>query len=233
MLPIKISEAARAYETIKTGGLAIVPTRIGYILAGNTEQAMRKKFELKHRPISKPAVVITDYSNLFRITDIPFEYHSIVSAVQEQNLLCGFILHRRESEFSMIDDYTNKVSKLEDDTSCFAINHGHYSEYLVARATADRTLISASSANRCGVGNKGRFKNIGNDIINGADFAIEDDEYVAQRYELDCGERGTIMSLVRDKPVIIRKGLNSPLIEDILMQLCGTKGYDIRHGEYP
>jgi len=232
-MSIKKEVIEKAYQKIKEGGLIICPTRVGYILVGNTEAAIRRKFALKHRPLQKSAVVLTDYDQIFDIAEVPPEHKKFIDAIQHADLLCGFIMKRREEQFGILDAFTRDITRQPDGTSCFVIHHGDYSEYLTRRAKEDGTYVFASSANRSGTGNRGWFENIGDEIVNGVDYAIEDNAYVAQRYVPDSGEQGVMVSFMEQRPAVIRKGLNMKEIAEILEQVYGKEGWDMKHGEHP
>lgn len=230
---IKQVEIEKAYDVIKGGGLIICPTRVGYILAGTSAQAMEKKFKLKHRPMRKSSVVLTDYEQLLQVALIPPLHQKFIDEIEKIDTLCGFILMRKEDKFAYLDQQSRDMSRQPDGSSCLVIHHGAYSEYLVQRAKDDGIYILASSANRSGTGNRGRFENIGGEIVNGVDYAIEHNEYVAQDYTPDSGEQGVMVDLRSDRPVVIRKGLHLEKITDILTRVYGEGNWEIKHGAHP
>ncbi len=232
-VPIKQDEIEKAYQIIKQGGLVVCPTRVGYILAGTSAQAMEKKFKLKHRPLRKSSVVLTDYAQLEQVALIPQRHRAFIDGIEKIAILCGFILERKEDAFAHLDEKSREMSKQPDGTSCFVIHHGCYSEYLVSQAKKDGIFILASSANKSGTGNRGRFENIGEEILGGVDYAVEHNEYVSQDYAPDSGEQGVMVSLLTDRPVVIRQGLKLSLITDLLTQCYGTDGWDMKHGLHP
>jgi hypothetical protein len=194
---------------------------------------MQKKFQLKHRPMRKSSVVLTDYAQLDQIAAIPEKHRAFIDGIEKIAILCGFILERKEEAFAHLDPESREMSKQPDGTSCFVIHHGCYSEYLVSQAKKDGIFILASSANRSGTGNRGRFENIGEEILSGVDYAVEHNEYVAQDYVPDSGEQGVMVSLLTDKPVVIRKGLKLSLITDLLTEIYGADGWEMKHGSHP
>lgn len=230
---IKQKEIEKAFDVIKNGGLIICPTRVGYILVGNTEAALKRKFELKHRPQQKSAVVLTEYRQLFEIAQVPRLHKKFIDAIEQADILCGFIFKRKEEKFMTLDAFTRGITRLPDETSCFVINHGAYSQYLVKQARKDHTYVFASSANRSGTGNRGRFENIGDEIVNGVDFSVAHNAYVAQRYKPDSGEQGVMVNLIANRPAVIRKGLDLQKITDILTRIYGEEGWGMQHGNHP
>jgi tRNA A37 threonylcarbamoyladenosine synthetase subunit TsaC/SUA5/YrdC len=207
----------RAYLNIKKSGLAIIPSRVGYTLLGNTDQAIKKMFELKGRPLSKPCVILTRYDFLDQIAQVPKKYQPFIQRIEQEKLLCGFILKRRKHPvFSSLSPFANEYSKRPDGTSCFVINAGDYIQYLVDNSLKDGTVVVGSSANKSGTGNEGIFGNIPQNILDGVDDYIEDDNFVSFEYNPQTREQGVMVDLNGDKPVVIRKGLQYPYIQSVL-----------------
>lgn len=216
---IKQDQIEKGYQVIKAGGLAIIPSRVGYTLLGNSETAIHKMFELKGRPLTKPCVVLTRRDILEDIAELPEKYKPFVDAIEKEKLLCGFILKRKGHHFfDSLSDYTAQYSQKENNTSCFVINASDYIQYLVDQSVLDGTFVVGSSANKSGTGNEGIFTNIPQNIREGVDFAIEDDNYVHQEYNPETREQGVMIDLTGDQPVVTRKGLRFAYIKQILDQ---------------
>lgn len=219
---IKQNEAQKAYKCIRIGGLAIIPSKVGYTLIGNCEKAISKMFAIKGRPLSKPCVVLTRRDLLDGLAEIPKKYIPFINAIQESKMLCGFILKRKSNRlFDSLDQYTNQYSEREDETSCFVINGGGYFQYLIDHAYADGTLVVGSSANKSGTGNEGTFMNIPQNIRREVDYAIEDNAYVWQNYNPVTREQGVMVDITGDKPFIVRKGLKFTEIAKIIEEKIG------------
>ncbi len=227
-VPIKVEEIQEAYQKIRNEGLVIVPTRVGYVLLGNTDKAIQKMFELKGRPLTKPCVVLTKRSLLEQIAVVPEKYLPFINAIEDAKLLCGFILKRKEHPFfDSLSPFANKYSMLGDGTSCFVINASDYIQHLVDQAEKDGTFIVGSSANQSGTGNEGFFERIPEKIRQGVDGYVEHNEYVHQEYNPETREQGVMVDLTKDRPVIIRKGLKLSQIENILRATTGYFEYGV------
>lgn len=221
---IKLNEAKNAYESIKAGGLAIIPSKVGYTLIGNSEKAISKMFAIKGRPLSKPCVVLTRRDLLDELAEIPKKYIPFINAIEASKMLCGFILKRKSHKlFDSLDEYTNRYSKRENDTSCFVINGGGYFQYLIDHAYKDGTLVVGSSANKSGTGNEGVFINIPQNIREEVDYALEDNEYVWQNYNPKTREQGVMVDITGERPFIVRKGLKFAEIAKIIEEQTGIK----------
>lgn len=229
---IKKGEADKAFGIVKDGGIIVCPTKVGYIIVANSGDALRRKFEYKKRPLKKPAVVLTQHDQLDTIAEVPEKHRKFIDAIQKTKVLCGFIMPRKLETFAKLEHMVQQMTKLPDGSSCFVINHGAYSEYLVKQGVADDVFIFASSANLSGTGNRGSFEGVGSRILDGVDAAIEHDEYVNQRFELQTGEQGVMVSLLEDKAVVIRKGLNLDHITSVLTEVYGADGWIMNHGAY-
>jgi isopropylmalate/homocitrate/citramalate synthase len=221
------SSIDEAYAIIKEGGLAIIPSRVGYTLLGNSESSIRKMFKIKNRPLSKPCVVLTNNDIVDKLAYIGTDTREMIDNVDCEGLLCGFVLHRKPSDmYESLSDWTNMYSQ-NDGTSCFVINAGKYIDYLVEKASKDGVLIVGSSANMSGTGNEGIFLNIPGSIRTSVECAIEDDAYVSEGYDPKTREQGVILDCSSDKAQVTRKGFCYNQIKYIVDDVMKTrKGED-------
>ncbi len=217
-VPIIEEKIKLAYKAIKAGGLGIIPSRVGYTLLGNGEKAITKMYQLKGRPLSKPCIVITRYDILQQIADIPQKFTHLIDVIEHSKILCGFILKRKEHKvFTSLAKFTNQNAMKKDGTTCFVINSGEYTQFLVDKSWEDSTVIVGSSANKSGTGNEGIFTNIPEEIRQGIDYGLSHDEFVAQEYDPISRQQGVMVDLTGEEPVIIRKGLKCRELEAIIM----------------
>lgn len=213
---MKIQQIEEAYNRIKSGGLAIIPSRVGYVLLGNSERSIKKMFEIKNRPLSKPAVILTKLTMIKELAEAPDSVWGIIRKIDYNHLLCGVVLKRKNGRFyKSLSEWTSEHSQ-KDGTSCFVINGGEYLDYLVNKSEEDEILIVGSSANISGEGNEGNFSRLSKKIINNVDYVIEDDLYVMQEYDPSTRERGAIVNFSSEKIEVLRKGLFYDKIAGIL-----------------
>ncbi|HSW89946.1 MAG TPA: Sua5/YciO/YrdC/YwlC family protein [Patescibacteria group bacterium] len=211
---IKQDKAAKAYDVIRSGGLTVIPSRVGYTMLGSSDSAMQKMFELKGRPLTKPAVVLTRFELINELAYVPPKHWELIENIHSEGLLCGFILPRKKHKFfSAQTEFANKNSQRDNGTSCFVIHGGEYIEYLVGRAIEDGVVVIGSSANKSGTGNEGMFSRIPAEILAGVDYAIEDDAYVHQEYDPASRAQGVMVDLNGGEAVIIREGLATEKIK--------------------
>lgn len=223
---IKKDKIKSAYNSIKNGGLAIIPSKVGYTLLGNTDQAIQKMYQLKGRPLTKPCVVLTRRDILEEIADVPPQYLEFINLIENDKLLCGFILKRKKHDFfDSLSPFANQYSQLPNGTSCFVINAGEYIQYLVDQSLNEGTFVVGSSANQSGTGNEGFFEKIPESIRQGVDAFVEHNEFVHQEYNPQTRAQGVMVDLTQEKPIIIRKGLKLEYIEDLLKKTVGEFTY--------
>lgn len=228
-IPIKKIEIERAYLAIKKKGLAIIPTRVGHVLLGNSEESIFKMFSIKHRPLTKPCVIISRYDILQQVAVIPQKYKHLIDTIEHSKILCGFILKRKDHKvFRSLSKYVNQNAQKTDGSSCFVINHGEYTQYLVDRAWEDKTLIVGSSANKSGTGNEGIFENIPAEIRDNVAYGLAHNEFVAQEYDPVSRQQGVMVDLMGEEPVIIRRGLKCVELEAIILAFTGKKSIPFR-----
>ncbi|MGB4779444.1 L-threonylcarbamoyladenylate synthase [Microbacterium sp.] len=215
-----------AVDLLRSGGKIVVsPTKVGYIIVTTDAEGLRRKFEVKNRPLRKPGVVLCgSLDQLVTLAQTTDEILDFYRAHWRQDVLLGCILpwtpHGRAHIPPGAADYVMD----ERATSCFVVRFGIPGER-IARALwdADHTLLFASSANpsgqhfqwRCRAlgrgslahvarlslqGNRGRVDGIGDRIASGADLVIEADDYV-RSLQPDTGnryEQGVMVSFVDD-----------------------------------
>ena len=214
------------------GKVAVIPTKVGYIITATDMLGMEKKFALKGRPLTKPGVVLTyDLGQFNGLVTISDEHdRKLVEEIYSSGILCGFILPwKQEAMRHYVPSDLQSLMQDGNGTSCFVFNHGTYSEELARRMLEHHDkLVFASSANPSGQGNRGRFEGIGEGIINGADVSIEADKYVSAQQpakdESTRFEQGVMVSLVTPRPTVIRTGLDVGEIVGIMARVYGRSG---------
>ncbi|MFD5416431.1 L-threonylcarbamoyladenylate synthase [Streptomyces sp. NPDC127069] len=234
------------------GGLVVCATKVGYILMTTDGRGLERKFDAKRRNRNKPGVVLcADLDQLKELAELNEEVLAFYERHWEQDVLLGCILPWRQEALALLpDETTRELATDTRGTSCFVIRFGRPAEQLVERMWAERRLVFASSANPSGVGNRGRVENIGTRIEEEADFIVCADDYVASvqpdKDEDTRHEQGVMVSMVDAEgvlvpvqkgersvspaPVLIRRGLDYPVIMENLSEIYSS--WDYRHGEY-
>ncbi|CAD6009785.1 L-threonylcarbamoyladenylate synthase [Agreia sp. COWG] len=235
------------------GGIAVVPTKVGYIIMTTDREGLERKFDAKERNRNKPGVVlVSSLEMLRRLAQLTPEIDSLYERCWNEDVLLGCILPWSEAgKAALPADGSDELMMDTRGTSCFVIKFGIPGENAARELYEKHGKIAfASSANPSGKGNRGLVEGIGDRIADAADVIIEADDYVASiqpdksadtRYE-----QGVMVSMVdasgalvpeqngqrsiTPAPVLIRKGL---AVDRIMSLLADTfSSWDYRQGEY-
>jgi tRNA A37 threonylcarbamoyladenosine synthetase subunit TsaC/SUA5/YrdC len=235
------------------GGLAVVATKVGYIIMTSDREGLDRKFDAKQRNRNKPGVVLVSSLDMLRsLAQLTPEIEALYERCWNDDVLLGCILPWSESgKAGLPQDGSDELMMDARGTSCFVIKFGRPAEN-VARELWEKhgKFAFASSANPSGKGNRGLVEGIGDRIASSADVIVEADDYVASiqpdknmesRYE-----QGVMVSMVDSSgalipeqngqrsitpaPTLIRKGL---AVDRIMALLSETfESWDYRQGEY-
>ncbi|WP_240044066.1 L-threonylcarbamoyladenylate synthase [Plantibacter flavus] len=235
------------------GGIAVVPTKVGYIIMTSDRRGLDRKFDAKERHRNKPGVVLVSSLDMLReLAQLTPEIDSLYERCWNEDVLLGCILPWSDAGKKAIpSDGSHQLMMDARGTSCFVIKFGVPAENVARQLYEDHGKIAfASSANPSGQGNRGLVEGIGDRITEAADVIIEADDYVASiqpdtsvdtRYE-----QGVMVSMVDPSgalvpeqngqrsiapcPTLIRKGL---AVDRIMMLLADSfTSWDYRQGEY-
>jgi tRNA A37 threonylcarbamoyladenosine synthetase subunit TsaC/SUA5/YrdC len=227
------------------GGKAIVtPTKVGYIIAATDHKGLERKFELKRRLRTKPAVVLCScVEQVEKLAQVNEAIKCLYKVCEDKDILLGCILPWQPAAIDQYIPADGSCELIMDkrNTSCFVICFGKPSEAICERLWKEhQRLVFASSANPSGQGNRGRLEGVSQQILNGVDIAICADDYVAKQQPSSDAtthyEQGVMVSMV-DKsgqlieiPTVIRKGL---AVEQIMLEMSRIwKQFDYRQGAY-
>ena len=246
-------EAVEALES--PGGMIVCPTKVGYIIMAADRPGLDRKFAAKHRPLTKPGVVLCgSLAQLEALAETTPEIRALYRRHWEQDVLLGCILPWSASGRAALPHGAADRVMDGQGTSCFIIRFGTPGE-LIARHRWEHGggLTFASSANPSGQGNRGVVSGIGERIEEAADLIVEGDAYVRSiqpgRTAATRFEQGVMVSFVDESgalvptgaeaaaagpgtplPRVIRSGLD---IDRILANLAESfASWEYRHGEY-
>ena len=235
------------------GGIAVVATKVGYIIMTSDKEGLERKFDAKERNRNKPGVVLVSSLEMLRkLAQLTPEIDSLYERCWNEDVLLGCILPWSESgKASLPSDGSDELMMDTRGTSCFVIKFGLPAENAARELYEKHGKIAfASSANPSGKGNRGLVEGIGERIFEAADVIIEADDYVASiQPDKDADsryEQGVMVSMVdvfgtlvpeqngqrsiTPAPTLIRKGL---AVDRIMSLLADTfSSWDYRQGEY-
>lgn len=203
------NDAARVYATLRTGGLALVPTDVGYGLLAVGEGAVDRIYELKGRPLAKPCVTVANRAILADIAR-PLEAATIdfIEAIRRRSPLAVVVhLEERSCLLASMDPGVRAQATHEGTLAAF-FSAGPLVEAVADLALADGRLVVGSSANLSGTGNNGTFAEVPECMVRGADLALNRGPV---RYASPEKLPATILNLTTG--AFQRRGVDFPEIE--------------------
>jgi tRNA A37 threonylcarbamoyladenosine synthetase subunit TsaC/SUA5/YrdC len=168
-------DARRAFDTLKAGGIAIVPNDIGYSILGGDGPALRRIFEAKGRAASKLNAMVGN-------ADIHRELHTctqrgrdIVAAITEDyDLPLGCIAPCRIDHPLLRVLPTDAIAASTlNDTLVILLNAGRFHAAITRLSFLEGHPLFGSSANRSLSGTKFTVEAIEPDITAIADVIVD------------------------------------------------------------
>ena len=169
-----MTDVDRVYETLCAGGLALVPTVAGYGLVAIEERAVRKIYELKGRPVTKPCVTIAT----------PAVTENVAAAI-EPNVRAWITSIALTTPLAVVTKVAAN-SSLRNSQSAFVRDQtmqngviglfyaaGWLVENVAERAQADGKLVIGSSANLHGTSNTYAFSDVPYEMLRGANLVLD------------------------------------------------------------
>mgnify|MGYP001591696783 CR=1 FL=1 len=245
----------KVVDRLWTSGVAVTPTRVGYIMPCIDAIGLDRMFALKGRAKSKPGVVLAiSPEHVFMLAQTSDKirqlYERCYGEYQEldetKSVLLGCILpwHPRALSAYVKEDCWPMMSDRKPfvRTSCFVIRYGIPSEAVAHNLWAQHgKLTFASSANPSKQGNRGELAGVGSKILDGVDVILEADAYVKKQQPAATAEtrweQGVMVSFVdkvtgflTDTPRIIRHGHQLEQVRGHLTAVFGF--FEDAHGDY-
>jgi len=185
--------------TLKNGGVAILPSQLGYALVGFTEAAVNRIYSLKGRPYHKPSGVLSTKLMFKELTNSDFKVD-----IDKINYPIGVI--EEMSSHHLLKTLPHQVTQRK--TISFFMNMDAMLTKLAQVAWKSKMLLTITSCNLTGEGNKFKFEDLDSRFIKGADFILENDnlDLVESRGDIDH-ITATILDLTEGS--LVRKGLFS------------------------
>ncbi|MDQ3335176.1 MAG: Sua5/YciO/YrdC/YwlC family protein [Myxococcota bacterium] len=165
-------DVQQIYATLRTGGLALVPTDVGYGLVALEESAVRRIYELKGRPAAKPCVTVGNAEILQRVSHVPVDTREWIA---ETARLTPLAIVTRLVENPLVAAMTPYVAGQATHAGTIALffSAGRILERLAECALADGRVVLGSSANLSGTGNNYTLADVPASMRDGADLVID------------------------------------------------------------
>jgi tRNA A37 threonylcarbamoyladenosine synthetase subunit TsaC/SUA5/YrdC len=174
-------DAARAFEVLRGGGVAIVPNDIGYSALGGSAEALELIFRTKGRAPQKLNAMVADFDTHLALHECSDRARRIVEAiVLDYDLPLGCIAPYR-ADHPMMTALSPEVvaASTRADTLVMLLNAGSFHAELTRLSREAGFALFGSSANVTLGGTKFRVEDIEQPIIDIADIVVD---HGMQRY---------------------------------------------------
>lgn len=169
------TDAARVSAALAQGGIAIIPSSVGYGIVATEATALHRIFNVKRRQPHKRHAIIGSYALHREMHILPAEKADLVRLLTvDLNLPLGVIAPFRKDHplITRLDEATLAASSM-DGTMAMLVNGGPFQEELVRLAAASGRAVLGSSANLTGQGTKTVVEEIEPEIREAADIVVD------------------------------------------------------------
>ncbi|OJJ57218.1 hypothetical protein ASPSYDRAFT_47511 [Aspergillus sydowii CBS 593.65] len=211
-------DAKETYNTLKRGGVAIIPTDVGYALLTSTQAGIQRIFSAKDRREGHNIGIIGTYKQHREIHVLPeakFEMTRVL--IEDMAMIVGVIakydtknLHPR---LATLDPAT--LSQVTDgDTVSIAVPEGPFLRELGRLCDDDPEgmLMFGTSANLTGQGQRFRVEDIESRVIDAVDLVVD---YGLQKWQVY--RRGGV-NFDAENMKVLRKGAGYEVFRDRMLR---------------
>ncbi|KAB8277475.1 hypothetical protein BDV30DRAFT_251634 [Aspergillus minisclerotigenes] len=226
-------DALKVFQTLQEGGIAIVPTEVGYGLIASSSEAITRAFHAKTRRPGHTQGIIGNYDVHKALHILPEERFNITKVLTHDLDMSLGIIAPYKSDHPLLQGMSAETLEQTTKDGNMAIHVGGGSLLLeVVRLHYEMgKVVVGSSANVTGKGQKFRVQDIEEKILRAADIVVD---YGLQRYHVygkasilfDFGEMrvvrmGACYELFRDR---MRRFWGVELEEDLIYPDEDEKG---------
>lgn len=154
-------DASDAYRTLRAGGLVLLPTDVGYGLVAMEEEAVRKLYEAKGRPLSKPCITVAN-GRIFDDLVVPVDRDARAWLGDVSARTPIAVIAQLDPTSRIFASMTPYVREQATQSGTIATFHsaGAIVERVAELAHADGRLVVGSSANLAGTGNNYSYDDV-------------------------------------------------------------------------
>jgi tRNA A37 threonylcarbamoyladenosine synthetase subunit TsaC/SUA5/YrdC len=201
-------EAALAYEVVRTGGVVLLPTDVGYGLIGCSDEAVAKIYELKGRPRSKACVTVANLAIMDDVARLPSPMvRSWLARISRETPIA--VVNEARADSALLKGLSPFLlgQATSEGTVATFLNAGRLVTRIGELAFADRRLVLGSSANIAFTGNNYTIADVPASIRARVDLEID---HGPARYS--NAERLATTMLDLRKSTFLREGINYTMI---------------------
>ncbi|WP_223537100.1 Sua5/YciO/YrdC/YwlC family protein [Pseudomonas sp. GL-B-16] len=205
-------DARRVIDTVKNGGIALVPNDTGYAFVGSTLEPLRKIFESKMRGSHKRNAMAANLDTQRELHKLDKRAQQMVDAlVLDHNLPIAVVGSFRENHPIMqkLDPELLRASSAAG-TVAVLLNAGTFHTEVCQLSREEVVPLLGSSANYTGTGSPFRIEDIPEELLRVADVVIDHGLRRGHIYQ----RAGTVINF--DTMQVIRIGSYYEMISDVL-----------------
>jgi tRNA A37 threonylcarbamoyladenosine synthetase subunit TsaC/SUA5/YrdC len=167
-------DAARVYAVLRSGGLALVPTDVGYGLLAMEAEAVERIYVLKGRPSTKPCVTVANEAILADVA-LPVGAGVVAWLRDITRTLPLAVVARLDPDSRLVASMAPfvRAQATHEGTIAAFFSAGPLVEAVAELARADGRLVVGSSANASGTGNNATLAEVPENMRLGADLIID------------------------------------------------------------
>lgn len=219
-------QTTRVYDTLRAGGLAVVPTNAGYGLLAMGAQAVERIYALKGRPASKPCITVTTWPVF---DDVATPIDPAVRAWIEETIRWTplAVVARKNPRSRLLASMDPFVLTQSTHNGTVATFHaaGDLVVRVAERAWADGRLVVGSSGNRSGHGNAYTLAEV--PARDAADIVVD-----CGAIPVPGGERRATTILDLQSGTFLREGLHFAAIERSWRALVAGRNQPVSLGRF-
>jgi tRNA A37 threonylcarbamoyladenosine synthetase subunit TsaC/SUA5/YrdC len=197
-------DAARVFDALLAGGVAILPLDVAYAVVGVKQRAIEAIFAAKARSFDKPSGMFGSWALSRELHVMPAERHAMAREIVEQERLPFSIVAPFRPDHPLLrdaDPFTIAHST-KNGTLDMLINAGPWHDAVAALSAQRGIAVFGSSANRSLTGSKYRLEDIEPEVRSIA--AIEIDGGLA-KYANPDGRSSSIIDFTEFR--LLRRGV--------------------------
>ena len=209
--------ARRVFSVVNAGGLALLPDGIGYGLVGHSSESVRRIYNLKGRPLSKPLTHYMGISYIPNLASISNKDISLIGGITQKVPCCFIVPYKDSAYFGNLERFAFKQSTKSGTVALFLERDDLLVNKLLELTLPQDFALIVSSANSTGQGNTYRFEEFPKNIKEGVDICIYSQTPCKYELEAQEGNKKNGSTLVQlPNRQIVRKGVLSNLIDKML-----------------
>lgn len=219
-VPNSKRDASAVFDALKDGGVAIVPTEVGYGLMACSEEAVERAFASKQRAPNKSQSL---YGTLQMQKDIHIledSKYDMIRSFSEDFDLPHIVVAPFRSDHPLVEKIPPNIMKKSavDGKLGMYIGGGALVREVLRLTSEAGMVVLGSSANLSGRGQKFKVEDVEDEIKNAADIIVD---YGLQRYHVYGGRSSTMFDW--EKMKVLRVGNGYELFRDKIARFQGVE----------